>query len=159
MGNGHGRVPSSRESMIKVHDGQKNWPIRRGMTLLTTNEIADGLPSPRATNLVVVICGWSLIQIVLISLTFGIVCLIAFYLIGRSKWAPISSIMYHLGEGTRPCPFPIRGNGHGRVTEPQGDQFSGQNLDMFPKMNEKNMWKYVWMNSCILWGIKAVTNS
>ena len=33
-------------------------------------------------------------------------------LIGRSKWAPISSIMYHLGEGTRPCPFPVTKNGH-----------------------------------------------
>ena len=26
--------------------------------------------------------------------------------------------MYHLGEGTRPCPFAIMVNGHGRVTEP-----------------------------------------
>ena len=40
-GNGHGRVPSPRESMIKVHDGQKNGPIRTEMTLLTTNEIAE----------------------------------------------------------------------------------------------------------------------
>ena len=23
--------------------------------------------------------------------------------------------MYHMGEGTRPCPFPVTGNGHGRV--------------------------------------------
>ena len=37
-------------------------------------------------------------------------------LIGRSKLAPISSIMYPVGEGTRPCPFPVTGNGHGRVT-------------------------------------------
>ena len=32
--------------------------------------------------------------------------------IGPSK----NAIMYHLGEGTRPCPFSIIANGHGRVT-------------------------------------------
>ena len=40
--------------------------------------------------------------------------------------------MYHVGEGTRPCPFPVTGNGHGGVTEPQGDHFSGRNLGMIP---------------------------
>ena len=40
--------------------------------------------------------------------------------------------MYHVGEETRPCPFPVTGNGHGRVTEPKGDQFSGRNLCMIP---------------------------
>ena len=53
-------------------------------------------------------------------------------LIGPPKRAPITTIMYRVGEGTRPCPFPVTRNGHGRVTEPQGDQFSGQNLGMVP---------------------------
>ena len=39
--------------------------------------------------------------------------------------------MYHVGEGTRPCPFSVTGNG--RVTEPQGDHFRGRNLGMIPK--------------------------
>ena len=38
--------------------------------------------------------------------------------------------MYHVGERTRPCPFPVTGNGHGRVTEPKGDQL----CDMIPKI-------------------------
>ena len=38
-------------------------------------------------------------------------------LIGPSVWAPITSIMCHVGEGTQPCAFPVTGNGHGRVTE------------------------------------------
>ena len=42
--------------------------------------------------------------------------------------------MYHVGEGARPCPFPpVTGNGHGRVTDPQGDHFSGRILGMIPK--------------------------
>ena len=40
--------------------------------------------------------------------------------------------MDSLGEGTRPCPFPVTGNGHGRVTEPENDQFCGRYLGMFP---------------------------
>ena len=40
--------------------------------------------------------------------------------------------MYHLGDGARPCPFPITGKGQGRFTEPNGDQFSGRNLGMIP---------------------------
>ena len=39
-GNGHGWVPSPRESMIKAHDVQNNGPIRTGMTLFWTNLIA-----------------------------------------------------------------------------------------------------------------------
>ena len=42
-------------------------------------------------------------------------------LIGPSKWAPETSTMYHLSEGTRPCPFPIAGDAHRRVTESIGD--------------------------------------
>ena len=53
-------------------------------------------------------------------------------LIGRSKQAPMTLVMYHVGQGTRPCPFPVTGNGHGRVTEPKGDQFSSRNLRMVP---------------------------
>ena len=45
---------------------------------------------------------------------------VIYLLIGRSKWAPISSIMYPVGEGTRPCPFPVTGNGRGRVYRAQG---------------------------------------
>ena len=37
-----------------------------------------------------------------------------------------------MGEGTRPCPFPVTGNGHGRVTEPKGEHFSGRNLGKIP---------------------------
>ena len=40
--------------------------------------------------------------------------------------------MYHVGEGTRPCPFPAMGNGNGQVTEPKGEHFSGRNLGMIP---------------------------
>ena len=40
--------------------------------------------------------------------------------------------MYSPGKRSRLCPFPIMGNGHGRVTEPMGDQFSGRNLGMIP---------------------------
>ena len=42
-------------------------------------------------------------------------------LIGPLLWPPKSSIMYPLNEGTRPCPFPVTGNGHGRVTAPTGE--------------------------------------
>ena len=42
--------------------------------------------------------------------------------------------MYHVGEGARPCSFPVTGNGHGRVTEPQGDHFSVRNLGMITKV-------------------------
>ena len=48
-------------------------------------------------------------------------------LIGTSALAPTTSIIYHVGEGTRPCPFPVTGNGHGRVTKPKGDRFIGRN--------------------------------
>ena len=47
--------------------------------------------------------------------------------------------MYHVGEGARPGPFPITGNGHGRVTEPKGDQFSGRNLGMIRKMRNESV--------------------
>ena len=40
--------------------------------------------------------------------------------------------MYHVGDGTWASLFPITGNGHGRVTEPKSDQFSGRNLGMIP---------------------------
>ena len=40
--------------------------------------------------------------------------------------------MYHLGEGTRPCPFPVTRSGHERDTEPQGDHFRVRNLGMIP---------------------------
>ena len=53
-------------------------------------------------------------------------------LIGQLAYAPITSIMYHLGEGTPPCPFPVTGNGHGRVTELKGDHLSGRNFGMIP---------------------------
>ena len=43
--------------------------------------------------------------------------------------------MYSVGEGTRPCLFPVTENGHGRVTEPKGDQFSGYNLGVIPEVN------------------------
>ena len=55
-------------------------------------------------------------------------------LTGSSTWASITSIMYHKGEGTRPCPFPVTGNGDRRVTEPKGNQVSGRNLGMIPKI-------------------------
>ena len=47
-------------------------------------------------------------------------------LIGPSKGAT----MYHLGEGTRPCPFAVTANEHGRVTEPGRLSL---NLEMVPK--------------------------
>ena len=34
------------------------------------------------------------------------------YLIGPSARALITSIMYHMGQGAWPCPFPVTGNGH-----------------------------------------------
>ena len=40
--------------------------------------------------------------------------------------------MYYLGKGSRLCPFPIMGSGHGRVTEPKGNQFNGRDLGMIP---------------------------
>ena len=40
----------------------------------------------------------------------------------------MTSIMYHVGEGTRLCPLPATGNGHSGVTKPQGDHFSGRNF-------------------------------
>ena len=45
----------------------------------------------------------------------------------------ITSIMYHVGEGNQPCPFPVTKNGHGRVTEPIGDHFSGRDFGRIPK--------------------------
>ena len=53
-------------------------------------------------------------------------------LIGPPAWASITSIMYHVGEATQPCPFPVMGNAHGQVTEPKGNQFSGHNLGTIP---------------------------
>ena len=41
--------------------------------------------------------------------------------------------MYHVGGGARLCPFPVMGNGHGRVTLPKGDQFSDRNQGVIPK--------------------------
>ena len=38
-----------------------------------------------------------------------------------------------MDEGTQSCPFFVTGNGHGRVTEPKCDHFSGRNLGMVPK--------------------------
>ena len=44
--------------------------------------------------------------------------------------------MYQVGEGTHLCPFPITGNGQGRVTEPKDDQLSGHNLGVIPEQGE-----------------------
>ena len=41
--------------------------------------------------------------------------------------------MYQMGEGIRPCPFPVTGNGQERATEPKDDHFSGRNLGMIPE--------------------------
>ena len=49
-------------------------------------------------------------------------------LIGLPERASISSIMYHVGEGNRPCPFLVTSNGHRLVTKPKGDHFCGHNL-------------------------------
>ena len=38
--------------------------------------------------------------------------------------------MYHLGEGTRPCPFPVTENELKRVTEPEDEQLSDRYLGM-----------------------------
>ena len=35
-------------------------------------------------------------------------------LIGSSTRASITSNVYHMGEGSRPCSFPVKGNGHKR---------------------------------------------
>ena len=43
-----------------------------------------------------------------------------------------------LGSVTRPCPFPLTRNGHGRVNKPKGDRFSGRNLGMIPKETQVN---------------------
>ena len=67
-------------------------------------------------------------------------------LIGPQTWAPITLTMYHMGKGTQPCPFPVMGNGHGQVTEPKGDQFSGRNLGMIPKRPTLVPW-YNWTAS------------
>ena len=45
--------------------------------------------------------------------------------------------MYPVGEGTWPCPFPVTGNGHERVTEPQGDHLSGRILWTVPKRESR----------------------
>ena len=45
--------------------------------------------------------------------------------------------MKHMGEVTRP--FPVTGNGHGRVTYPKDDQFSGRNLGMTPNQLQLNL--------------------
>ena len=42
-------------------------------------------------------------------------------LIGSLTGTPITLIMYHASEGTRPCLFHVTEKGHGRVTEPEGD--------------------------------------
>ena len=38
-----------------------------------------------------------------------------------------------VGEGTWPCPFPVTGNRHERVTEPVNVQFCGRYLGTIPK--------------------------
>ena len=43
------------------------------------------------------------------------------FLIGPSQRAPKPLRLYHVGEGTWPCPFPVTGNGHGRVPKPKGE--------------------------------------
>ena len=60
-------------------------------------------------------------------------------LIGPSEWVLITLIMYHMGEGTRMCPFPVTGNKHGRVTEPKDQQFSGHILDLIPKLEYRTL--------------------
>ena len=42
-------------------------------------------------------------------------------LIGPPARALMTLIVYHVGEGTRPFPFPVTGNGNGQVTEPKGN--------------------------------------
>ena len=54
-------------------------------------------------------------------------------LIGQAVWILIISIMYHVGEGTWPCLFPVTANWHGRVTEPKSDHLSGCNLRTIPE--------------------------
>ena len=109
----------------------------------------DGLERPRATNLVVVIYGRSLrehVTLAIISIrdhaqntTNSAISLVVYYviplLIGLPVCGPTSLIMYHVGEGTRPSPFLVTGNGHGRVTEPKGDHWSGPNLGMILNNN------------------------
>ena len=55
-------------------------------------------------------------------------------LIGASTRALIISSMYHMGEGTRPCQFPVTGNGHGRDYEPKGNQFSVFKMGIIPEV-------------------------
>ena len=45
-------------------------------------------------------------------------------LIGPPARAPITSIVYHMDEGTCPCPFPVTGIGHRQVFEPKGDHLT-----------------------------------
>ena len=49
--------------------------------------------------------------------------------------------MNHMGEGTRPSPFSVTGNGHELVTEPGGKQFSGRNLGMIILDRPVFMWE------------------
>ena len=42
-------------------------------------------------------------------------------------WVHQHENVYRVGGETRPCPFPVTGNGHGRVTEPKVDQFFSVN--------------------------------
>ena len=49
----------------------------------------------------------------------------------------MTSIMYHMGEGTQLCAFPVTGNGHRRDTEPKGNHISGRNLGMIPNRCEQ----------------------
>ena len=55
-------------------------------------------------------------------------------LIGLPAQALITSLECHVGEGTRPYPFPVTGNGNERVTEPKGDNFSSRILGMIPSL-------------------------
>ena len=97
--------------------------LRRGMTLFLTNEISslsfstDDHLKDHAHN----------------TPNSAISLVVNNVIPSSSDWStrtPITLIMYHVGEGSRPCPFLVTGNGHGRVTEPKGDQYSGLNLGM-----------------------------
>ena len=49
--------------------------------------------------------------------------------------SPINFDHVSRAQETRPCPFPVMGNGHGRVTELKDDKFSIRNLVRFPERN------------------------
>ena len=57
--------------------------------------------------------------------------------IGQPALALITLIMHHVCEGTQPYPFPVTWDGHGRVTEPQGNHLSGRNLSVIPKCDKR----------------------